>query len=243
MSKPNSADITTEWLLSCMDAHVRPHVAGLRESTATDRTMQRLLSTVKVSRVPHQLLPALEPLWTCAAGVRPIIGVHSPDVRPQSAKQLELSTTLITVVWQLVAAMHPLDVYAQDRSELEAEPTLTTNVRTRVRVGAFMVVACRALTKAFLAAWISTGEWSITTMSYEVCDKQLAMAKMTPTLWTNMLHDHVFTLLPSAWSTLYTLMLSVSSTIAARGSAMTLMAKFNYTRNFCYFTVHPRCIW
>jgi len=104
-----------------------------------------------------------------------------------------------------------------------------------------MVVACWALAKAFLAAWISTGKWSLTTVSDEMCHEQLTMAKMTSTFRANVLRNF-FTFLPSACSMLYSCMSSTSPITAARGSAMTLTAKFNHNRNFCGFILHLACI-
>ena len=217
-----------------MRAHVGAQVARLGEGAIADGTVERLFGTVNVSRVPHQLLPAFEPLRACTAGVRPIVGVHCADVRLQSSDQLKLAAALVAVVRGLAAAMYPRNVHSQNHSQLKAEAALTTDVRSSVGVSAFVVVARRVLSKAFVTARMSTGKRSFTGVGNKVGHQQLALAKNTSTFSTDMLLDHIFMFLPSGCST------CVSS---ARGSATTLTGKFNHKRNFCGFILHVTCIW
>jgi len=187
MREPDATDVTDVRAFSRVGPHVSPHVARLREGAIAHRAVQWLLGAVHVPRVPHQLLAAFEPLRADGACVRPILGVYSPNVRPESADQLELPTALIAAVLRLATTVHADHVYSENRRQLEAEATLTTDIGTGVGVDPLMVVACRALSETFVAARDSTRKRTLTTVCHQMRDKQLTVGELTSTFRTDMI--------------------------------------------------------
>ena len=151
MGKLNAAQLTDERFLASVRTKMGSEVARLREGPVADGTVQGLVVGVQVSRVADQLLPALEPLRTDVARVRPVLGVHRAEVRPQSADQFELAPALVTAVRRFAAAVHSGHVDSQHRRQLEAQSAVAADVRPDIGVRPLVVVPCRALAEPFLA--------------------------------------------------------------------------------------------